>query len=76
MRLLLDGLAGVRFLLRGEFRNAFAVLHAYTQAHFMKGSYSPPDKASAPSYSGSIVVDYFLRGVRKFSQLDPARLDG
>jgi GT2 family glycosyltransferase len=74
VRLLLDGLAAVRFLGSGQFRQAGAVFAAYADAHQMKGAYTQPREDTVPtSYEGSIVWDYWARGRKKFSDLDPAR---
>ncbi|NNE71635.1 MAG: glycosyltransferase family 2 protein [Rhodothermales bacterium] len=72
-RILMDGLAILRFVARAEFSHAAAVLQAYWQAHRMKGAYSPPSRAESipPSYRKSIVLDYYLRGRKTFGQLDP-----
>lgn len=73
-RILLDGLAAFRFLARGEFAHAGAVFQAYVQAHRMKGVYSRPEPGQSmpPSYRKSIVFDYYLRGRKRFSDLDPS----
>lgn len=70
-RLLMDGLALVRFVGLGEFAQAAAVIRAYWQAHRMKSAYIRPaaGKVASPSYSKSIVADYYLRGKKRFRDL-------
>lgn len=60
------------FALKGEMENAKAVLSAYREYRKMKSLYQPCRKKKLPlvCYSRSIVVDYYLRGRRKFSELD------
>ncbi|MFT4604829.1 MAG: GT2 family glycosyltransferase [Rhodothermales bacterium] len=72
-RIVLDGLATVRFLGKGEFAQAGAVLGAYLQAHRMKSVYARPAEGFVvpPSYGKSIVADYYLRHKRRFSGLAP-----
>jgi hypothetical protein len=74
LRLLLDGLASVRFLAIGEPRNGWAVIRAY--ADFFK--HLGRDRAKrkviqqSPTYSrscivpGSIIIQHFLLGKQKF----------
>lgn len=71
-RLLMDGIALLRFAALGEFAQAGAVIRAYAQAHRMKSDYGRPAAGQAvpPSYAKSIVVDYYLRGRKHFSDLD------
>lgn len=69
-RVVLDALAGVHFVVKGQFGNAVAVLRAYVSAHFMKGQFKRvPGREVRPTYGRSIVLDYFLRGRRTFSAL-------
>jgi len=67
-RLTLDGIAVLRALLSLKPRDAWAILRAYAAAHRMKARLPGPH-ASLP-YRRSIVVDYFLRGKKRFSDLD------
>lgn len=69
-RVMLDALAGLQFAAKGQFGNAFAVLRAYTAAHFMKGQFEQARGMEVrPTYERSIVLDYFLRGRKTFSAL-------
>jgi GT2 family glycosyltransferase len=79
-RLLLDGLAILRALLGGRFGEVRAILRAYLDAHRIRETYDGSRPRSAdigapPFYRGSIVVDYFLRGLRRFSELPGNRFD-
>jgi GT2 family glycosyltransferase len=78
LRLLLDWVAGLRFLLAGNWPEAQAVGRA--QLHFFqKLSYWRERRLAAKpqllvqqragTYAGSVVWAYFLQGKRKFSQL-------
>ena len=74
MRAALDATAAVRALAAGRPREAAAICRAYADALQMKDAYRserPDDAADAvlPPYRRSIVVDYFLRGVRTFAAL-------
>lgn len=78
LRATLDALALLRALGSGRTREARAILQAYRDAHHLRTSYEGerPDSAESgvlPSYRGSIVMDYFLRGRRRFSELPPER---
>jgi hypothetical protein len=75
-RLALDGLAALRFSIRGEFRQTMGVFLAYAEAHRMKTRYPRPESTRArPSYRRSIAVDYWFRRLRKFSELDPGEFE-
>lgn len=84
VRGLLDVLAIVRALAAGRPREGLAILRAYRDAHRMRSTFlaglPPPAPGQDPDhalevdtpYSGSIVLDYFLVGRKRFSSL-PAR---
>lgn len=77
-RLALDGIALLRAAALGRFDEARAILRAYADAHRMKRAYTavrprPGDRVIRPPYRGSIVIDYFLRGRRRFSDLPSER---
>ncbi|MET4073459.1 glycosyltransferase family 2 protein [Hymenobacter sp. UYCo722] len=77
-RLVLDGVAGLRFLAAGEFANFWAVLRAHF-SFYGKLSYWRQRRAAAQPhlrvreragvYDGSLVWAYFARGKRRFSEL-------
>ena len=77
-RLLLDGVAGLRFLAAGEFRNCWAIVRAHFSFYGQFGYWRQRRRAARPHlkvseragvYPGSIVWAYFGRGKRKFSEL-------
>ncbi len=80
-RLILDGIAGTKFLLEGKPMHMFAVVRGHLAYYFSLGStlrkrkemkarpnYKP---VRSQFYEGNIVTKYFLKGVKKFSDLDP-----
>ncbi len=73
-RAFLDGLAMVRALFTGQFREFSAIFRAYLDAHVMSKHYANnrpttlPDNAQ-PSFSKSVVLAYFLRGKKRFEEL-------
>lgn len=78
-RMSLDGIAAFRFLIRGEFTNFWAVFrsHMYQYAHLR--TLLKKRKAVRQSrtgfnpkglYKGSIIWNYYAKGVRKFSDLN------
>ena len=83
-RMVLDGIAAIRFLLRGEFSLFFAVFRAhmvfYTMIPGTLTKRSVERKAqtnSSPNtigrYNRSIIVDYFFNKKSKFSDLDQSK---
>jgi hypothetical protein len=78
VRAVLDLAAAVRSLVTGAPRDAWAIVRAYAAAHRMKRAYRGKRAGEGepfPAYRGSIVVDYFLRGRRRFSDLPADRFD-
>ncbi|NBC17963.1 MAG: glycosyltransferase [Bacteroidetes bacterium] len=78
IRAALDGLAALRAVVQGRWAEGRAILRAYRDAHRLKEQYETTRPSSAaeavlPSYRGSIVLDYFLRGRRHFSELPPSQ---
>ncbi len=80
-RLVLDGVAGLKFLLEGKPKHLLAILRAhfafYGQfnslfAKKMRGSQRPLHSL-AGVYKGSIVKDFYLKKKRKFSALHEIR---
>lgn len=74
VRCVLDAVAAARALAAGRPVEAAAIMRAYTDAHRMKTDYDdirPTDLEATvlPTYRRSIVVDYFLRGRKHFSDL-------
>ena len=77
LRTTLDGAAVLRALLQRDADEARAILRAYRDAHLLHHHYQPAHPTGTvrpvlPSYRGSVVYDYFLRGRRRFQDL-PAR---
>ncbi|MBC8084576.1 MAG: glycosyltransferase family 2 protein, partial [Hymenobacter sp.] len=82
-RLMLDWVAALRLLLRGETPAARAVVRAHRDfyrrlAYWQQVRRQHPPRLLAAQrpgvYQGSLVWAYFGRGQRKFSELDAARL--
>ena len=78
LRLVLDGVAGLRFLAGGEVRNFWAVLRAHFSFYGNFDYWRRRRRAARPHlrvqdragvYGGSIVWAYFARGKRVFRQL-------
>ncbi|HEX8657277.1 MAG TPA: glycosyltransferase family 2 protein, partial [Hymenobacter sp.] len=77
-RLLLDGVAGVRFLASGQVANCWAVVRAHFSFYGRLGYWRQQRRTARPRlrvaerpgvYNGSLVWAYFARGKRKFSDL-------
>ena len=76
-RKMLDGLAAMMFLLKGKLQNCVAVYHAHRDATKMIEKYYrqnpvaslPVHVQKSEYYNRSIVVDYYLRRKRFFSEL-------
>lgn len=76
IRMLLDGLAGVQFLSKGELKQIVAILKAHRDFYhyvlFEKNKENLSlelNKNYIKSYTGSIVWDYFIRKIKQFSSL-------
>ncbi len=78
-RLILDGLAGVKFIFGGKFAHCWAIIRAHFSFYGTLGTYlkkrkALKKKAKNPTtkgiYSGQIVFDAFLRGKKLFKDLD------
>ncbi len=76
MRLCLDGIAGVQFMMKGQFKNVLAVIRAHFSFYkhfgfFRKKRIKPIAKPNRNGfYPKSIVVAYFFKKKKKFSDLD------
>jgi len=77
-RMLLDGIAGIKFLLSGEFHNFFSVLKAHFDFYSKFGLMYRKRKANLKSskvnnhkeiYPHSIVAQFFIHKKNKFSDL-------
>ncbi|GAA4313958.1 glycosyltransferase family 2 protein [Compostibacter hankyongensis] len=76
VRLMLDGFAAIRSLLQGRPAEVTAILRAHRDYYKWRKTYrSPSDRQAAPlgklpgAYTGSIIVQYFLLGRKRFSRL-------
>ncbi|MBA4849253.1 glycosyltransferase family 2 protein [Emticicia sp. BO119] len=70
LRLVLDGVSSIKFLLAGSFKDIWAIL----KAHFAFYAMIPKLERKSPKqlkdiYPKSIVLDYFLRGKKRFGEL-------
>jgi GT2 family glycosyltransferase len=79
LRMILDGVAGMKFLIGGEFSHFTAVLKAHFSFYSSFGKTLRKRKelrkritnyTTTAVYRRSIIIDYFLRGKKKFSDLD------
>jgi hypothetical protein len=78
LRLILDGIAGFKFLLEGDVKDTGAVFRAHMDFYrlSLKKSGTITHKATLNAegiYQGSILADYFIRGIRSFSDLPTNR---
>ncbi len=78
IRLFLDGLAGIRFLLQGQVENMTAIIkaHFYFYGHLKSLKHKRIALRQNPVsgvYRGSLVYLYFFKTVRKFDELDKTR---
>lgn len=73
VRLVLDGIAGIKFLVSGNSLDCLAVIKAHFSFYknFSKNhkKRSKSNSAMSSIYKGNIVFDYYLKGIRKFSDL-------
>lgn len=79
LRMCLDGIAAFRFLLSGEAKHFWAVVKAHLSYWATLGTTIKKRRqikkevavfATSCIYRGNIVAEYFLRGKKKFSDLD------
>ena len=74
LRLILDGLAGIKFLTEGHFGDFTAVIKAHFYFYSNLGKLKKKRKKLIQKevpfiYQGNIAMDHYLRGIRHFSQL-------
>ena len=77
-RVALDAVAAARAVVRGNPKEAAAIGRAYRDARRMAPRFADERPAAGtpspfPPYHGSIVADFFLRGVRAFGDLNPRK---
>ncbi len=79
VRMCLDGIAGVRFLLKGEIKNLWAVLSSHFAMYgnlktLLKKRKQIKQMTKKPNYvgyyKGSILWAYYFKGIGKFSELN------
>ena len=79
LKIFLDGVSAFRFLIQGDTRDFVAVIKAHVAFYGMKPSYKGTNEINilkdkyviVPGiYPRSIVADFFLRGKKRFDQLD------
>ena len=73
-RLFLDGLAAFKFLVDGGFDDFWAVVRAHMSFYRRFGKHKHkrsqiPHRHVTQVYMGNIVVAYFLKGIKRFSQI-------
>lgn len=74
LRLVLDGIAGFKFLLQGDWRDMFAVIRAHFSYYIhipflLKKRKRGCTPYVSQMYKGNIVVAYYLKQVKEFAQL-------
>jgi GT2 family glycosyltransferase len=78
-RFILDGVAGLRALIQGNPKECWAIVRAHWQffgglGHWLKKRKEARKKVNNPNRTGvypkSVVVQYFLKGKHKFSELN------
>ncbi|WP_118972389.1 glycosyltransferase family 2 protein [Taibaiella koreensis] len=81
LRLLLDGVAGLQLLASGQVKNILAIMRAHWSFFLSFGKWHRKrltvkslvtTRDEKGIYRRSIIMQYFVRGKKKFSQLDPA----
>ena len=77
IRMILDGIAGIKFLVEGKFSSFTAILKAhfgyYRYVFFVKEKQNLPEelqKSWPTSYSGSILRAYFLEGKKQYDKIE------
>ena len=71
LRLVLDGISGIKLLLDGSFKDVWAILKAHFAFYAMIPRLERKDpKQLGQVYNKSIVLEYFLRKKKYFSDLD------
>lgn len=77
-RLVLDGIAGIKFILAGDFLHCWSIIKAHFYCYCKLGTYLKTRKLRTKKhlsrintvYSKSIVKDFFLNRKKKFSDLN------
>ncbi|MFN5346296.1 MAG: glycosyltransferase family 2 protein [Bacteroidota bacterium] len=74
IRLMLDGVAGIKFMLQGDLKDTIAVIKAHFAFYgcLLKGKLKRSQNcANSPKtiYPNSILWAYFIKGIRKYNEL-------
>jgi GT2 family glycosyltransferase len=80
-RMIFDGVAACQYLVRGKVANFGAVVRGHKEFRMMRKKYYSDYRGPVAEnpirisgfYNGSIVFGFFLRGIRKFTQLRTQR---
>ena len=77
-RMVLDGVAAMKFLFQAGFKNFWAVAHAHISFYQALPSLRKKRKnlkhgSMKMMYKRNIVFEYYLRGKKHFSDLDPEK---
>lgn len=78
-RLILDGLAGIKFLIDGDWNDTIAVIKAHLafysmSFHSVSGGITEKSVKIKGVFKGSILIEYFLRKKRFFHQLSTSKI--
>ncbi len=78
VRLFLDGLAGIRFLMQGNFQDIIAIIkaHFYFYGHLgvlKQKRVRLEQKQVSDIYRGSLIFAHFFKGLKAFSTLNPKK---
>jgi GT2 family glycosyltransferase len=76
IRLILDGVSGIKLLVLGNMKDFLAILKAhfsfYTMIPYLYKKSKGVPRSKAGLYKGSVVWQYFIKGLKKFSDLPDA----
>lgn len=74
-RVILDMMVGLVWFFTGKWKQTWAVIRGYLDAHRLRHLYSPPSRTSAiPLYRGCILLDY-LFGRQRFYDLSTGKFE-
>lgn len=83
-RMMIDGVAAISFLAKGEFRHFGAVFHAHFSFYSKLGTFLKKRKVvkktsttfnSVGMFRGNILWNYYVKGVKRYSDLNKRLLD-
>lgn len=76
IRMVLDGIAGIQFLLQGKIKHLFAIIKAHLSFYTrFSENYSKRSNFQQPKYYTviSIVYNYFIKNIRFFNELNTSK---